>query len=321
MSNKGNTICQTVIPSFEGYSKGTSKFILGIHSSVLLTDIITNSLLIFCVWKLKLYNRPTYRFILIMSISDLCSGSIVQPVMMYLGFYQNCLASKFYVQPMLYFLFEISSFMILYVAADRYIHIRYLLRYDSIMTKGAAIKCIIVAFVTSIIFAGLSVLASLMKHLFLFHVILCAVQLPGLMMILVSYGKAFQSLRRRVKNSSLTTSSSNARRHVRVDIHFAYGACFITACLICCFVPYFVAGSFWMYRKFNRREVASMTVEIAYTMSVCLFLINSCTNALALMYTDKKMRRFLVALFRRAETEESSAVVETTRSRIRESRF
>ena len=168
-----------------------------------LSNIIVNIFLVLALRKLKKL-RTSYRLILLMSISDICVGcsALVSHMSNALCITKRLCAPKFqrYAALMAFFFLYFAGRFTIIIAIDRFIRMRYLIRYDRIMTKLRAILMIaasaLVGVVTSVIHYG--PLSKGVQHYFslgltLFHTI-------GIMLGLVLYFWAYRSLKRKVDN-------------------------------------------------------------------------------------------------------------------------
>ncbi len=106
-----------------------------------ISNILLNSFLIHALRKLKKLKTISFKFILLLSISDICDGvtTVNTNVMLYVFS-----ADQKRLRVILGFIFKYSfalfSFiMIFIIAIDRYIHLRYLSKYSTIMTNRRAI--------------------------------------------------------------------------------------------------------------------------------------------------------------------------------------
>ena len=183
-----------------------SKFLILLSLTLLvdLSNIIVNIFLVVALRKLKKLRTLSYRLILLMSISDICVGcsALVSHTSDALCITKRICAPKFQLCASLmasFFLYFAGRFTLI-IAIDRFIRMRYLIRYDRIMTNLRATLLIaasaLVGVVTSIMRYG--PLSKSVQHYFfvgltLFHTI-------GVMLGLVLYFWAFRSLKTKVDN-------------------------------------------------------------------------------------------------------------------------
>ena len=90
--------------------------------------LVLNGFLIYGLYKTKQYLNICSRFILVLSISDFCIGSIVQPSVIYLFIEKNeegsnCIVSM-YMTFVAYTFLNMSGVVIFMVSVDRFLRLR-----------------------------------------------------------------------------------------------------------------------------------------------------------------------------------------------------
>ncbi|XP_065066127.1 uncharacterized protein LOC135692038 [Rhopilema esculentum] len=122
-------------------------------------NILSNSLLIFALYKSKQLRTFSNKFILIMTVSDLCLGIFAQPV---LGAFwissrqRNCLELKS-VEFTVTFLGYISFFMIITISIDRYLHVAKPIQYQTMMNNNRMTLLVVSCFISGLVAATISV--------------------------------------------------------------------------------------------------------------------------------------------------------------------
>ena len=175
-------------------------------------NIIGNVILIWGLRKTRQTKTISFQFIVFMSASDLITG-IISPICMTLLStepYQNCCWMKLAVQAALATCNYFSAVMVLLIAFDRYLHMKYLERYSVKFTKRrgyflVVISLVVIALPNAIFVAPLSLPAHGILKLAYFSF---AILLP--IAIIMLYCKAMQAMRR--KANQITRSIINHNR-------------------------------------------------------------------------------------------------------------
>ena len=162
-------------------------------------NIAGNAVLIWGLKRTRQTKTMSFQFIVIMSVSDLTTG-ILSPVfliLLSLGRYQNYCWMKLVFQAVLGTCNYFSAFMIILVAFDRYLHMKYLDRYSTKFTKRRGYSTVALSFFS----------ASLLSAVFLFPYspltysimkeVCFSLTLLFPLVIVVLYRKAMQAMRRK----------------------------------------------------------------------------------------------------------------------------
>ena len=121
----------------EGDLKMTKKFAIPLFLTSI-ACVLVNSLLIQALRSLKKLNTISFKYILLLSTSDICFGVswIAYLCMLYPEFNKQSLMTTAHI--LIHIFASFSCIMVLLIALDRYIHMRFSLRYNAIMTKRRA---------------------------------------------------------------------------------------------------------------------------------------------------------------------------------------
>ena len=98
--------------------------------------ILANSVLIYGLYKTQQLNTIANKFILIMSVSDLCIGVFVLPLIVVMVCLQDALQScnfELFVQCIALLSARFSFFMLMCISTDRYMHVTKLNKYNQFM--------------------------------------------------------------------------------------------------------------------------------------------------------------------------------------------
>eukprot|EP00112_Aurelia_sp_Birch-Aquarium-sp1_P024737 Seg796.10 transcript_id=Seg796.10/GoldUCD/mRNA.D3Y31 product="Beta-2 adrenergic receptor" protein_id=Seg796.10/GoldUCD/D3Y31 len=295
--------------------------------------MLANSYLVYALHKLKKLSLVSYRFVLYLSISDILMG--------FLGIITNSLSlahakifdskhplHEFYqwVATFQIFCINFSLVCILIIAVDRLIHMRYMTRYNSIMTKrrGLIIIMINVIFtthtVTVIKLLPLYELDYLWKHVTAYRtyrVILSFIYIGLIVSIFFIYLWAYRAIKKRVESlvsfkpvntaagsraSRIEKNDANTRNRRRSpDQEFAKGMMYITLSLLLCVVPNLCCTVTIRILKMNGDketfERAKTFVFHLQRWSYLALLLNPTLNAIILIICSGELRAYTKQFF------------------------
>lgn len=181
---------------------------LTMNAMIAISNVTINSLLIFAIKKLKKYKTISYKFIICLSISDISVG-ILQLVYIILRslmkFYDTAMVNtmELCMETLFYLPTPFSGVMILIIAVDRYIHMKYLLKYNEIMTKRRARMIVCMNIIFQCITAVSLLLSSLKGYYSIQQPVLVVGYILIMTAIVVLYFGAYRSIKRRTRNSSI----------------------------------------------------------------------------------------------------------------------
>ena len=285
-----------------------------INTVISLMVIILNSLLCFAIWKLKLYQITSYRFILALAISDLFTGAVIQPL--YSLEFANTFRGSHFAQDYLvmlqffaYILGQYSGLMVVTISIDRYLHMKHLVNYNIYMTSKRAKFLMLFNIVLSIalevvqtssIFVGFYVYA----RIFILTVNIL-VSLSGISL----YLSTFLTTKNRVESLNLSSniSSSTTRNFRKVDLQFAKGILVLLISLALCYFPYFLTAiilSVKIMQK-NKRNDIGLSFYIFFYCTFLLMFMVPLINSIVLCVFNRAVRRYLAALILRKKGENS----------------
>ncbi len=297
--------CQTVFVHDMKVTGVAAVIMMVLYSTGAILNILLNSALLYSVWKLKLHSRPIYKFLIVMTSSDLLTGIVLLPLTMYFFWVPNCFVSMFILQPLYYFQVSIAILMILLIAVDRFLHMKYLNRYNSIMSNRKSYYLITSSVLNSLLVAGLSILVAINEVIFQFYfgaTITVAIMLGFIALL---YYKAFKAVKNRVKGANLATTNP------RPEIRFLRAAVLLTLSLVLCFIPSMVTSTLRFYVKFYKRREPNSILDMAYTFTSNGLVWYSFLNAAIWISNDRKVWQFLTANIRREQQGKTPALPET----------
>ena len=228
-------------------------------------NITGSFLLLWALKRTKQTNTISLQFVIMMSMSDLVSSisnAMVLPLMTWKGYSMNCWMS--WARILVHFLLgtcnTFSFFMIVLIALDRYLHMKYLERYPSIVTKKRGYLLAVVAFfIASTVQGALHLPISKSEMAIIQTIYVVSVWAP-LLSIFMLYRGAMRALR--AKSNHLTQSIFIQTRSLSIT------AKWITICVTALTVPLFIMQAIEATDEY-KRLMSSSTINsmkfFAYT--------------------------------------------------------
>ena len=281
--------------------------ILIINTLVGVMNILINGFLIYALKKLKKLNTASYRFMMFLSISDLSLG-IFQLVVQTLPYIKDKQTSSIVILIMqfaLYFIAPFSACMIMIIALDRYVHMKYLTYYNTVMTVSRARLVVLYNVALNLTTATILTLSSVYGFFFVYHTMLTCLYLLVILGTFILYLVTYRSIRRRTAN--LTIARDKSRKKVDANRGFAKGMLFVLLSLVICYIPNHAIGMARNVINHAGRQPPS-TFQYVLLWAIILSYMNGTLNALALILCNKQLRKFVVTTFSCRRREEPSAI-------------
>lgn len=250
-------------------------------------NIILNSTLIHCLRKLNRLKKLSFKFILILSISDILLGIsllVSDIVLRFLDITERSITGLQITIVLRMTIAIFSGCMTVVISVDRYIHIAYLTRYSSVMTKNLARLLIFAAVIVTLGSIGFKILG-LKFGFYMYTLFISSISVfLGLIVIFTFYCQAYRSINDRMKDSSINKDMirrSDARKE------FACVALVLLASLFISVTPYLVLHPLsWYYGD------QQWAIFLANLFHVFVYL-NSTINAIIIIYFDREIRNHL----------------------------
>ncbi|XP_065066163.1 histamine H2 receptor-like [Rhopilema esculentum] len=261
-------------------------------------NILSNSLLIFALYKSKQLRTFSNKFILIMTVSDFCLGIFAQSVTgaFWISSRQrNCLELKSF-HFMVIFLGYISVLMILLISVDRYLHVTKPIRYQTMMNNNRMTLLVVSCFISGLIAATISVVwESFYRQLtiVIFNFMLMTV-------FLILNTRTLKTLERHHKNAVFRFQPGNRKEvlNFRTERLAAVKTIrLVLGLFLIGYTPYNICSVFWAYHGFKRNSAAGVLLETTYIWSSVIAASISFLNSLIFMHGNTKCRRVVRSLF------------------------
>ncbi|XP_065065712.1 alpha-1A adrenergic receptor-like [Rhopilema esculentum] len=261
-------------------------------------NILSNSLLIFALYKSKQLRTFSNKFILMMTVSDLCLGILTQPV---LGAFwissrqRNCLELKS-VEFTVIFLVYISVLMILLNSVDRYLHITKPIRYQAMMNTNRMILLVVSCFISGLIAATISVIwESFYRQL---TIVIFNFMLMTVFIILNT--RTLKTLERHHKNAVFRFQPGNRKElpNFRTERLAAVKTIrLVLGLFLVCYTPSNISSAFWAYHEFEKISAAGVLLDTIYIWTFVIANSVSFLNSMIFIRGNTKCRRVVKSLF------------------------
>ena len=296
----------------EGYQ---STIIAVINVLMMPCTLIANVVVIVGLYRTRQLGSTVNNLFLCLSITDSCIAVFVQSLVgvLFTSYRQepNCgleLTTQF-----LTFLFgHASGFNIVAVGIDRYVHMKYLQKYDTIMTKTRAKIMIGCSFAAAIIMGSAYTLSTIYDVFQWVNMAILLADLSAVVIIYVAYIEAYSKVKKHIRSTrGLRRGAKNAPSYaiaMITTILLILGAVFI------CYVPYVIAGMVGFYQvQVKKRELPHITAFLIY-LTYELVYLSSCLNAVIFIYKNDPVRKFFLGKLRFVMKPESDTAANSSDS-------
>ena len=284
------TITENLVPYFWAYTVVTSAF-----------NISGSSFLLWALKKTGQTKTTSFQFIIIMSINGLVasmSNAIVLTLITWLESKKACWISSLE-QFLAGTLNTVSFFMIILIALDRYLHMRYLERYPSIVTKKRGHLLAVVAFLVASILNGILILPVSESKIAIIHVAFVVSVCPFLMSIFMLYRGAMRALRE--KSSQLTQNIINQTRALST------AAKRVTICITALTIPLFALQAVELADKY-KSLMNSTLINNMKPFAYATYTFNVFCSSIIFMSQNRPIRILIKGIGRCPHTRRRSVV-------------
>ena len=301
-SAMAHNICYSVYPNREDFKASNIVSLMVVNILISLLSISANSFLIYAIIKTRQTDRISSQFILCLSVSDCCVGIILQPIVILLltdfAEVHNC-ALELTAQFLSYTFPQISGVMIVIIAFDRFLHMKYLNQYSTYMTKRRGGLLVAINVMLAFFIASCSLAASLHGKFFIFNTVLVGIEVSVAIVCIVIYMFTYrivhqQTDQMRKEQLNMKILSPDASKNVpKQDLKLAKTLVFVLTVYSICYLPYLILGLVWSYYQYYKGDQVSQTLEILVWWSFILVYLNSSFNAIIFSARNKHILRLL----------------------------
>ena len=261
---------------------------------IVVFNITCSLLLLWALKKTGQTNTISLQFVIMMSISDLIvsiSNAVALPLMTLKGYGTNCWMSweRSLVQLFLGTCNTFSFFMIILIALDRYLHMKYLERYPSIVTKKRGYLVAVAAFFIASTVQGVLILPISESEIATIQAIYVVSVCPPLLSIFLLYRGAMRALK--AKSNHLTQSIIIQTRSL------SNAAKWITICITALTVPLFTMQAIEVTDE-DKRLMNSSTINSMKFFAYITYTFNAFCSSIIFMSQNRPIRILLKRVYR-----------------------
>eukprot|EP00112_Aurelia_sp_Birch-Aquarium-sp1_P007335 Seg1799.2 transcript_id=Seg1799.2/GoldUCD/mRNA.D3Y31 product="Sphingosine 1-phosphate receptor 1" protein_id=Seg1799.2/GoldUCD/D3Y31 len=263
--------------------------------------IFINSFLMHAIRRLKKHNKISYQLMAILSLSDtfVAITGILFHLTLTLQRYHILSGNNFgvdFTDRSYVFFAYFSAYMILLISLDRFVRMKYLNRYDNIVTKRRIILQVSIGMAVILVmcFARLTTPTSNESSI---TYVISGLSLLVIISIYVLYFRTYFAVRKRVMNLHLSTGmndTSNNRRNAETE--FAKGMAFVLLSLALAYIPYIAFAVYCGMKSItmDKRGKDDLDIPVVYAghWVSLIALTNSAFNAIILIICNTELKTF-----------------------------
>ena len=262
--------------------------------------IISNSALIYGLYKTHQLTTITNKFILVMCISDLGTGIFVLPLIAIRVCLKDTIRSctfELCVQYIGLLLAYFSFFMLMCISMDRYIHVTKLNKYNQFMNEFRMKVAIVVSLVASASIACIMI----MFPSFPLQLTLNLSNLSGVWLMFFLYSLVFRKIAihaekfKRMLEEQGTIKSTC--RETKRELSSTRTIRFVLGALLVLYFPYNIWSAIWSFYRWDESLKPTLALNVAFYWSYVIVFSNAAINAMIFGYGNSVVRRFLLSKF------------------------
>ena len=253
---------------------------------VLLGNAVANTLVIYILLKTKEITKFSYRLMFLLSANDLAIASIAQTLFITFIYGTNCIVFSVY-QLVCRFLPRISGYMIGVIGIDRYVRIRYKMKFKMILTT----RLLVILMVLIFCLASTQVVLITVGMLFQMKIVFSSTVL-GIDIFLYLFVVCLQ-IRTITTTNSTTKRAKNPEILQDVNKKITKLCSRIMISFIVFYLPYMILNC--VRNKIHGRVTlkTKSLLDFLLMLSIIIVFLNSLVNALLFLSSNVKARRFL----------------------------
>lgn len=251
------------------------------------SSLVANSILIYLLRKENKLGTISYKFVLILCISDLISASLsitIEPIMRVTTHPKYHRYVRLFSVTSRFLVGTFSAMITVLIAVDRYIHLKYSQKYSLIMTARRA--KIIVTTLLLVDFGLIGVLGTALMRGFYSEMFIAfsAVCLMMLISACVIYYNAYRSVVKQIK----ATDATNLKGVHNINKDFSRAVIFILGSLVVLYTPFIIFKPISLHYGKEFKWMLTVTY-----MAQTLALLNCTVNATLFIGLNGKLRKRL----------------------------
>ena len=286
-----DTVCKTAFYPLRHHGNIKDTMLLVFDCMIAILNLTSNLLVIYLIFKTKQYRNSSVKLILMLSISDMLTASISQPLFVYFLYY-NFLPCRvtIFLQFVFFFFPYFSVYVIAFIVYDRYARITYLSRYHLLMSRRKLIFGIILALCATTIQDAIITLGTLQEKPKISGFGVLPLNVITLVFEIVIYTKTINKLR-------LYKNERKQKKMPVADTSFTKLAAAYLLMIIIFFVPFMVINT--VYTLYPKTSQSFLSIQYTWLISMIVYCINSFANAVIFLRVNRKAKVHLKLLVQR----------------------
>ena len=259
--------------------------------------IVSNAALIYGLYETQQLISITNQFILVMNVSDLCTGIFVLPLIVVMISTKDRFRSCVFELAMQYLAFVLayfSFFMLMCISLDRYIHVTKLNKYNQFMNPFRMKIIVVISMVVSLVIASISISFPSLP----LQVLLNLSDLAGVLLMFFLYSLVFRKIAIHAEKFKRMLEEQGTDlaigRETRREMSATKTIRFVLGALLVLYLPYNICSAAWTYYKFGKRVSPPLALDIAAYWSYTIVFSNAAINAIILGYGNSVVRRCIL---------------------------
>ncbi len=260
-----------------------------------ITSIFCNGLLCHILRKLGKLQTISYKLILIQGIADVCAGIVllISETAMLTPidedtFDKVCVFSRITCDAVCQF----SGTMFLIVAIDRFIHMKYLTKYNTMMSEKRAAMLVFNNIGSSLSMAVVNVFGVLHDYYNTSHLVMNFFAVTLYSTTFLIYYRAYVSMSTRISQINTENSVRASKRPSR-NKEFARAVALILVVFAGCLTPFVIASTVKIV-IYCPGCGNNENILIAFYSTRALVCLTSTLNAVIFIYINRELRRYLL---------------------------
>ena len=245
-----------------------------------LTNIVLNTSLAHIIWKVSKIGTISYRLMFSLSISDVAvglSGLVLHSTVLALYSQNVTLNSRIQIPITVHTSFiGFSARGTFLIAIDRFVHMKYLTRYNLIMTKRKASILMCANVMLFLMEMSTIIFPDIYAN---YYIIATFIHVVTAFVSVLLYMWALLSIKSRIDNSCINQTNVQS-----IDKHLERGVLIIVVCLIVCYTPP-LAGL--ICKVYLQMKIPDSTIS----WMKLLILLKSSSNAVILSIFNREVKR------------------------------
>ena len=290
-------------------SDTNTRYVIAGNAIIGCSNIFLNGFLIHAILKLQKPLNLSYKLIVCLSISDFCVGllaqSLFETVLLVDHEKANC-TWNIATQCIVYLTLQFSGLMVIIISLDRYIHMKYLNKYNEYMTTRVAKILVGSAMMTVICLMVASIFVSFYGGYFAFHTGVLGIEAVLVTGISVLYISTYLSVRNRAQQSRiqvnvLHTKDGDTKIHKPNkrrphNLNLAKTMVFILLATAVCYLPFVIVGYIHSYATYIQIKDPGESLHTLLFWSYLFVCLNSSCNVVIFASRNTKIRRLIYSI-------------------------